>query len=186
MKTLCLILLSSLFLLYSCEEKQDPYLNLNSKCYDLFDDSTAWDAYIEECGGCELFLREYNSMCFRRYISGFYLFEWPDGCRQGSEVLMVVRGEGDGLDVGFYHSSPPKRQFVDNHISAWSYGEVYKILPTSFSEDGTLISDTCMSNETLYGVIEFEKITFDLSDSYDELGYPEKPSFQVDKIGSFS
>ena len=70
MKTLCLILLSSLFLLYSCEEKQNPYSQLNSKCYDLFADTSSF-AYIEECGGCELFRREYNSCVLGAIFQAF-------------------------------------------------------------------------------------------------------------------
>lgn len=164
-----LILYGGLLFLFSCEEKQDPYLTLNSKCYDLFGDTAAWDAYIEECGGCDLFLREYNSMCFRQHASGFYSFEWPEGCRKGSEVLMVVRGENNGLEVDFYHPSPPKREFVKNNRSAWASSDVYTILPADLSEDEAAIFDTCITDQTLFGVIEFDKVAFDLPRFHDEM-----------------
>lgn len=169
LKILNLALCGLILFLSSCEEEQDPYLDLNSKCNDLFGDTAAWDAYLEECGGCDLFLREYNSMCFRRHTSGIYSLEWPEGCSKGSEVLMVVQGENNGLDVGFYYANPPKREFINNNSSAWVSDDVYQILPFELSEEEASLVDTCITDQMLFGVIEFDKVAFDLSRFHDEM-----------------
>jgi hypothetical protein len=155
------------FLFFSCKEEGDPYSNLHFKCGNLFADTT-WDAYIEECGGCDIDTREFNSMCFQPSTSGFYLFDWPDGCRQGTKVLMVLRGAGEYLDVEFFNPNPPKRPFIDGLFGAWVYPgftDQYQIRPTSEKK----LSDSCITNQTLIPVITFDKKAFRLPRFHEEM-----------------
>lgn len=163
-----LIAMASTVLLFSCEEEQDPYLTLNSKCYDLFSDTSSF-AYIDECGGCDLFKREYNSMCFMKDATGFFLFDWPGACRKGSEVLMVARGVNPALDIEFFYPDPPRRKFIDYYVTAWVFDDVYRFQPSEFSEEAAPIVDTCLTDQALIGIIEFEKVAFDIPRYHDEM-----------------
>lgn len=162
-----LIAMLGAVLLFSCEEDLDPNSDLNFKCSNLFAD-TAWDAYLDECGGCDIDTREFNSMCFQAATSGFYLFEWPDGCRKGEEVLMVLRGEGKALDVEFFNPKTPKKPFINHSFTAWinpGFTDEYQIRPTIEER----LSDSCITNQILIPVIAFDKEAFRLPRFHEEM-----------------
>lgn len=153
--------------LFSCEEDLDPNSDLNFKCGNFFAD-TAWDAYLDECGGCDIDTREFNSMCFLATTSGFYLFEWPDGCSEREEVLMKVLGEGSLLDINFYFANPPKRRFIGENLSAYDFRGNYVIIPPVDAESPALL-DSCITSQSLIPTITFDEEAFEYPRFHEEM-----------------
>jgi hypothetical protein len=162
-----LFALFSVLLFLSCEEDLDPNSDLNFKCGNLFAD-TAWDAYLDECGGCDIDTREFNSMCFLATTSGFYLFEWPEGCMEGSEVLLVVDGESTILKTNFYFSDSPKRRFIEDNLWANNLRDNYVIIPPVDAESPALL-DSCITSQSLIPTITFDEEAFEYPRFHEEM-----------------